>query len=463
MLKNKDKDISLESRGIRYKLRISVYLMSVLPLLVCIYLISVHMLPNLGFRIDIAASILLSIFIAGLGFYVVKEIFDRILSITAEAKLIANGDFNRRVELKKEDELGDLGQALNRLTEHIRSNIDELNNYSQRTQEIDFEIKKRLFILSALLQLSSLISRGAKLDEIFRLAVEKSRLLADSSAAFMLFRQEASDEFHLEASEGLDTERLTRFKITSQDPVFNKLINAGSPLTLDKENPAAPELKRAFYERFALKSSLALPVYLKGRVIGILGIAGADESFSYRKDDMELLDILAKQTGIALESDAMAKRLDKLEIKDALTGLYNEMFIRNRLEEEIKRAIAYQRPCAFALLEIDNFEKLRHSFGLPYAQGILKKVASLLHDSVTEIDRVARTSDNKFAIVLPERNKRQAQDIAEDIVKKIESAYNEEEDSNKRLTIASGVSENPLDGIDAGELIARAREALRKL
>lgn len=460
MLKNNGKNLSLESKGIKYKLRIAVYLMSILPLLVSIYLISNYVLPKLGFKADIIASVLISIFIAGLGIYVIKEVFDRILNVTGEARLMAAGDFNRRVVIKKEDEIGDLGFSLNKLTERIRSNIDELNNYSKRTQEIEFEIKKRLFILSALLQISSLITQGAKLKDIFKVAVEKSRLLANSDISYLFFRKELAEGFFMEAVAGANTEILLQLKLPADSQLFNKLTDGGKPLILDKDNSAALNLKKDFNEKFGMKSSLTLPVYLKGSVVGMLGIASTDESLCYKKDDIELLDILAKQIAIALENDRMAQKLDKLEVKDALTGLYNEMFIRARLEEEIKRAIAYQRPCAFAVMEVDNFEKLQHDFGLPYAEGALKKIAFLIRDSVTEIDRVARTRDNEFAIVLPERNKRQAQGIIGDIAKKIEFSFNEEEDLNKRLTVSVGVSENPLDGIDTKELFAKAKEAL---
>lgn len=73
---------------------------------------------------------------------------------------------------------------------------------------------------------------------------------------------------------------------------------------------------------------------------------------------------------------------------------------------------------------------------------------------------MARVGDNEFAVVLPEKNKRQAQDIAEVTREKIESGFIKEQDMHKRLTISGGVSENPLDGIVADELISKAKELL---
>jgi diguanylate cyclase (GGDEF)-like protein len=170
--------------------------------------------------------------------------------------------------------------------------------------------------------------------------------------------------------------------------------------------------------------------------------------------------VVAKVLSLALENDLLSQRLEKLEIKDALTGLYNSAFIRNRLEEEIKRAVTYQRPCAFVLLNVDDFGKVDSNFGSLVAEATLKKISYIIRDSVTEIDRVARTANNEFAIVLPERNKRQAQRIAEEIRKKIEFSFSEEQDANKRLSISGGVSENPLDGVTADELMDRAGKAL---
>jgi diguanylate cyclase (GGDEF)-like protein len=113
------------------------------------------------------------------------------------------------------------------------------------------------------------------------------------------------------------------------------------------------------------------------------------------------------------------------------------------------------------MLNVDNFKEFHQEFGSLHAESTLKKIASLIRDSVTEIDRVGRVGDNDFAIVLPERNKRQAQEIAEDIRKKIEFAFSEESDARKKLTVSGGVSENPLDGIDAEELIVKAADLIK--
>ena len=264
-------------------------------------------------------------------------------------------------------------------------------------------------------------------------------------------------------SKGIDGngfQHLAALNIWSQEDIFNRLITERKVFILDKEHALNENARKYLAEKFKLNNSIALPICLKGVVIGILGIGNTVENFVYEKDDMELLDIFAKQVAIAIDNDLLTHRVEKLEIKDILTGLYNEAFIRSRLQEEIKRAVAYQRPCAFLLLIFDDFQHFHKKFGPLQVEAVLKKLAFLIRSSVTDIDYVARFGDDKFAIVLPENNKRKALETAENIRKKIEFTFSEERDADARITISASISENPLDGITAEELIDKAKSLL---
>lgn len=455
------KDLSMASRGLRYKLKISFYLMSILPLLVSVYLVSNYILPNAGLKLDVTLSLLISFIIALIGFFVIKEVFDRILAVSTDAKMIIAGDIGRTIkDSSGADEVGDLGSALSALTSRIRSNMDELKNYSEKTTEINFAIQKRVLALSSLLQISSLVSQGTALDDIFRLTVEKARLLANSDNAYLLLRDEGSEIFSTRAADGINMQEILKLKIGPGE-VFDKLVKTQRPLIADKNNLLSSQNSTLLESKFKLKNALIMPVYSKGKVVGVLGVGNNQDNFTYEKEDLELLDIFAKQISIAVENDSLIHKVEVLEIKDALTGLFNEGYIRNRLQEEIKRAITYQRPCAFVLLSIDDFEMFHQTFGSLQAESMLKKIAVLVKESISEIDRAGRFSDNEFAVVLPEKNKRRALEVAEDIRKKIEFSFKEESDQGKRITITGGVSENPLDGVQAQELIIKAKELIK--
>lgn len=335
--------------------------------------------------------------------------------------------------------------------------MDELKSYGAKTVEMNLGIQRRVFLLSSLLEISSLISQGAKVETIFKLAVEKSRMLCNSDTAYLLFREPELETFYMKAVDGLWAERIREINVLSDDNIFSLLIQEKRPLVLDNENKPSGGINKKFYEKFNLKNNLAVPISLKDKVIGILGTGNNQEFFVYGKDDIGLLDVLSRQISIAVENELLVHRIEKLEIKDQLTGLYNEVFIRNCLQEEIRRAAIYQRPCSLAFLNVDNFRLIPK----PQADVVLRKLAALIKEAVTDVDRAARIGNDEFAIVLPEKNKRQSQRIADEIRKKIESVFSREIAPAKNLTVSGGVSENPLDGIDAQELIAKAREALK--
>jgi diguanylate cyclase (GGDEF)-like protein len=452
--------ISLSSRGLKHKLMVSSALMSVLPLLVSVYLVSSHILPRLGFKIDILLSLFISAVIAVIGFFVIKEVFDRVLTVASDAKMLAAGDLSCRFSLSSDDEVGDLGNALNRLTERIRSNMEELKTYSEKTTEINLGIQKRVIVLSSILQISSQISQSEKLDDILKVVVEKAKLLASSDLACLFYRGEGEVDFSLKIIEGANLEHLENFRITPADDLFYDIVNSNKALVLDKQGLLSKELSVSLHQKFKLENMLILPVYLRKKVVALLGIGNNQGNFFYNKEDIELLDVFAKQIAIAVENDILLRNVKKLEVKDALTGLYNLVFIHSRLQEEIKRAIVYRRPCAYILVDIDNFKKYAQTFGSLQAETAIKRVAALINDSVSEIDRVGRIGDDVFAVILPEKNKRQAQEIAENIRQKVESAYSEHYEAEKRVTISAAVSENPLDGITSDELIKKAEELL---
>ena len=459
---NHPNQFSLNSLTLKKKLMVAFQLMSILPFLVCVYLLSVYIFSKSGIRLDIILYLVVSAFLAVVGLLVIKEVFDRLTSVTTEAKFIAAGDISRNLKVQDGDEVGELGSVLNQLTHRIRSNMDELKDYSEKTTRINIEIQKKIIVLSNLMQISALISQGAKSEEVLKIAVEKSRALANSEIAFLLFKNEPKDSFYMKVADGMKADYLMTVEITSKDDIYHKIFNLNKLLILDKQNSLSAGLTVDFLSKFQVKNCLAMPIFLRGIVKAVLGVANTRDNFSYNKSDIELLDIFSKQIAVVIENEILVHRIEKLEIKDALTGLYNRFFIENRLQEEIKRAIAYQRPCAFVIFDIDNFKNYRQQFGSIYAESALKKIAILMRECITEVDRVGRTGDDEFSLILPEKNKRQAQEVAEEICKKVQAAFCADKDSSKYLTFSAGVSENPLDGVQVEQLIAKAKELLKK-
>ena len=204
---------------------------------------------------------------------------------------------------------------------------------------------------------------------------------------------------------------------------------------------------------------LAVPIYSGRNIFGLLMVGNKQDDYKYRIDDLDLIKIFAKQITIAIENDIWLRKSKELSIKDDLTDLYSKNYVLSRLDEEIRRAIFYQRPCSFILFCIDNFKDLREAKGELIAEDIIKRVARIVKDNTTPVGKAARISGNEFGILLPEKNKREAAYIAESVRKQVEETNFSREGSLK-ITISGGVSENPIDGSTQEELFKRATDLL---
>lgn len=210
---------------------------------------------------------------------------------------------------------------------------------------------------------------------------------------------------------------------------------------------------------FVVLKQIINPVIRLSKDAKLIAGGGAKRCIKIESED-EIGQLGAVLNQLIVKVDILIRQIEQLEVRDMLTGLYNEQYIRNRLDEEIKRAVIYQRPCGFILAKLNNFSAYQNKYGQIICETALKKVASCLSSALTDVERIARFADYEFAIVLPEKNKRSCEKIAGELKDKVEYLFKDEPQADKRLSITAAVAENPLDGISARELIAFAQELL---
>jgi len=457
--------ISFHSQGLRRKLAIAFGLIFVAILVLLNYLF-----PHFSFfaaKANVHLVLAIVFIIVILGFVTVMQIIEPVIKISTEAKRIAEGDFDHTIKLIRDDELGQLGDSLNRMTVRIKENMEELQVFSQKTETINSEINKRILALSSLLQISNLISQNAKLEEIIELGVDRCLASGEMTLGCLILKDRKTGEFSAYSLRGTKSKEvidqgLKEFKIKPNEGFLGKIILKHESVVVDRDTRSNADLEE-FRKRFLIKNGVIVPISSRGNVFGLLIVGNEADDFFCMPTDLELLDLLAKQISIAIENDLLATRVEKLEVIDNLTGLYNQVFVKDRLDEEIKRAIRFQRPCAFVLLSIDRFEEYRSAFGHIAGEGILIQMAAILRENISEVDKAARFGDYEFALILPEKNKRQAIEIADAIRRRVEFLFSEQGDFRKRLTCIGAVTENPVDGVVAEELILKARNILQAM
>jgi diguanylate cyclase (GGDEF)-like protein len=175
------------------------------------------------------------------------------------------------------------------------------------------------------------------------------------------------------------------------------------------------------------------------------------------EDELEALSRSLRT--IHLNAKELLEKVERLSLKDKLTGLYNGTYIRERLHEEIQRAIHYQRPCAFAYFQLTNLNSFSATEGIAAKDKLLKSTAEIFNRELSEFDRAARVTEDEFAIILPDKNKKKTIEIVNAIRKAINEAIPQNISANgNAVKVCVGISENPIDGVTAQELFAKAQE-----
>jgi signal transduction histidine kinase len=113
------KELLLLPRSLRAKFIAAFGCMSILPLLVCIYIVTTFVFPHADSIWLTSAIILLTMLIAVCGFIVMREIVDTITSLSKEASSVVGRACERPAVVREEDEVSALKNSLSALAEDV--------------------------------------------------------------------------------------------------------------------------------------------------------------------------------------------------------------------------------------------------------------------------------------------------------------------------------------------------------
>lgn len=454
--------LSLAPRGLRYKLLVAFVLMGLIPLLVLGYVVSNYLqaLEAVTF-VEVSVVILLAIVIAWLGFLLARNIVEPVIDISMEAKAIAEGDYNKRITVSSEDEIGELGYSINLMVRRIKDGISELKDYGEKTTEINQEIQKKMVVLTDLLHISDFMSTSIDLEKTLVLVLDKLANFYMDGFTIVYLSKVKPNRFIMSGCNNVHNPELLNTSIKLGEGFLGRAMLKKKAVVIDTSTAHFSE-EYAFKNKHKLTNAVIIPIYSWKEARGVLIAGNHIKEFAYTNEDVNIIKIFAKQLTLAVQNHVLNQKAELLSVTDDLTGVYNKAYILARLDEEIGRALAYQRPCSIILVDLDDFAEYSDSVGQDRAKDTLRKIAKLLGQIQTEpIDKIGRIDNSTFLVLLPESNKKRALEIAERVSNKLDALRLPDVKAN-RVTASIGVSENPIDGATAEELLNKAKEYVER-
>jgi len=158
----------------------------------------------------------------------------------------------------------------------------------------------------------------------------------------------------------------------------------------------------------------------------------------------------------------LEKSLKAMVIEDSLTGIYNRRYLDKRLEEEFFRFKRNGRNLSLIIFDIDNFKHINDTYGHPFGDVILKKLARTCKSIIRGSDVLTRFGGEEFCLILPESGMESAAIFGERLRKAIADLKVRFEESDEEITPTASFGVSVLDSSteSCGILLKEADAAL---
>jgi diguanylate cyclase (GGDEF)-like protein len=369
-----------------------------------------------GSMIALLAVGLSAVLLIILGYWLTRHL--RMLTLASEE--IAAGNFDISLPVRSKDELGRLTAAFNTMAEAVQSRIAALR---------ESEAIQRRYLNQA-------EQEHARLDSLLS-AMNLGILFVGTDHRVVYFNPAFLRIWMIPETEDLigvpatDVLNLSANTLARPDHFSKHLLDVAS----------THEVSETFEIHMA-----------DGRVVTQL-------TYPVRDPERRFIGRLWIYEDVTKERQT-AEQLVYLAERDSLTGLYN----RHRFQDELGRLIADadRRKTQGALLffDLDEFKYVNDTFGHRAGDAMLIRVAGEVGTLIRRNEFFSRLGGDEFAILLPDATEREAEALAERVVRAVSQVPFRFEGQNLRLTASLGIAFYPQHAANAEELIAHADAAM---
>ena len=391
---------------------------------------------------------------------VVERLLSRpVRELTQLVAAAEKGRWLTRARSGREDELGELARAFDRLCETVTdlsvAVIDNDRELAWTRREL-----RLAEVLSLLFELSQSITAGEDFDATLAgLPAKVSPVIGVDEMAILLHDDK---RFVIRAGIGFGPEtEVIGLSFPEDDPICGLVARTGEPLRI-ADTTKDPRYSHFQGKHVSAGAFICVPMRAPGkpRLLGVFSVlrrhpeGGAAAEFS--EADLRLLTSLASYTALALAHAEATQRVRDLAVTDELTGLANRRHLMAEATREAVRAERTGEPLSALMIDLDHFKRVNDERGHLVGDSVLRAVAGALAAGVRKTDRCARYGGEEFVVLLPSSPKADALAVAE----KLRASVAALAPDGISVTVSIGVASLPADAPTAERLLDAADQAL---
>ncbi|MDP3687642.1 MAG: EAL domain-containing protein [Sulfurimicrobium sp.] len=294
-------------------------------------------------------------------------------------KQISIGRFSE-VQVDRGSEFGELADAFNGMSAHIKRQFNTLQALSM----IDRDIVSRLDV-----------------DHLIRQVIARAQQIMPASIVCVT-RLDEKTSVEAQCSMAVsDNATLTSHRAVIPTGETNVIETYGIG-HFCQCNKASSLVHESLLAGLGAKHCWVLPIFWQGEMCAFLSI-GSKEPLQADDPAWEEMRELAGRIGIAISAQ---EREDQLLIQaqyDSLTGLPNRILLQDRLRQAIDHSGRTGNSMWVAFLDLDRFKFVNDSLGHKAGDDLLTSISKRLQQTVRDTDTVARFGGDEFVIILQEQ------------------------------------------------------------
>lgn len=174
----------------------------------------------------------------------------------------------------------------------------------------------------------------------------------------------------------------------------------------------------------------------------------------------ELLNHVAMFADMSLQKAAQRK-MQRMASYDQLTGLPNQVLLRDRAEQAMAQAQAGGYQLAMLVLDLDHFKAVNDSLGHAGGDELLRQISRALVEVAAPTETVSRRGGDEFVFLLPKVDIQTLRLVAQRVLVALADPFLV---SGQEAVVSAsvGVAVYPNDGTDFDALLNNAESAMYK-
>jgi diguanylate cyclase (GGDEF)-like protein/PAS domain S-box-containing protein len=372
----------------------------------------------------------------------------------------------------------------------VRDNIQAQQSKMRIKQEE--ALRTQNLMLTALQETTYDLHASLDLDIVLHNIVERACKLLETTHGYLDILRETGE---LEPVVGIGAlEESLKHKITRGEGVAGKVWKTGKPLLISDYDNWSERIEE--FQKNLIRAILGMPLILKGKVVGVIGVArGAEIDKDFSEDDISILRRFAELAVVALQNarlfekaqkeidfrrkteielrnsnqvlqlqiervEMLQEQLQELAVRDPLTELYNRRYLQEALEMEFAHPERSNLPLAILMMDSDHLKEINDKYGHKAGDDFLVYIAEEIQRGIRAGDIACRYGGDEFVVVLSNVSEEIALERAEKLRETIAAHHIVHRNEEVGISVSIGIAMFPAHGRVGEILLHRADHAL---